>query len=180
MHCPNHLLKNTKACKGIPKTVWSQSWGCFLSVLASISLMQIMEVSWSHQHRLTKRFISSGKCNYQWANRITHHLCCQWIISQVYVGKWIIFCQLSDLSVLSHRLFFWKNALCNVKGQHHIMYENAIACKHTPTLMLFFPPDCLAISRWFHHLNIGLIIAPTELFFKKCCFCTNSSAVKTF
>ena len=30
--------------------------------------------------------------------------------------------------------------------------------KHTPTLMLFSPPDCLAISRWFHHLNIGLII----------------------
>ena len=46
------------------------------------------------------------------------------------------------------------------------MYENAIAYKHTPTLLLF-PPDCLAISRWFHHFNIGLIIAPTELFLKK-------------
>ena len=58
--------------KGIPKTVWSQSWGCFLSVLASISLMQIMSVS--HQHRLRKRFSRSGKCNYQRANRTTHHL----------------------------------------------------------------------------------------------------------
>ena len=47
----------------------------FLSVLASISLMQIMRVS--HQHRLRKRFSSSGKCNYQRANRTTHYLCCQ-------------------------------------------------------------------------------------------------------
>ena len=46
--------------KGIPKTVWSQSWGCFLSVLASMVV--------SHQHRLRKRLISSGKCNYQRAN----------------------------------------------------------------------------------------------------------------
>ena len=33
-------------------------------------------------------------------------------------------------------LFFSKNALCNVKGEHHIMYENAIVYKHTPTLLL--------------------------------------------
>ena len=53
------------------------------------------------------------------------------------------------------------------------MYENAIAYKHTPTLLLFFfffPSDCLAIARWFHHLNIGLIIAPTELFLKNVAF----------
>ena len=75
----HHALSKSSAeenkSKGIPKTVWSQSWGCFLSVLASISLMQIMRVS--HQHRLRKRFSSSGKCNYQRANRTTHHLCCQ-------------------------------------------------------------------------------------------------------
>ena len=85
----HHALSKSSAeenkSKGIPKTVWSQSWGCFLSVLASISLMQIMRVS--HQHRLRKRFSSSGKCNYQRANRTTHHLCCQEIISQLYVAK---------------------------------------------------------------------------------------------
>ena len=49
------------------------------------------------------------------------------------------------------------------------MYENAIAYKHTPTLLIP-PADCLTISRWFHHLNIGLIIAPTELFKKNVAF----------
>ena len=46
------------------------------------------------------------------------------------------------------------------------MYENAIAYKHTPTLLI----PCLTIFHWFHHLNIGLIIAPTELFLKNVAF----------
>ena len=54
------------------------------------------------------------------------------------------------------------------------MYENTIAYKHTTTLML--PP----LTVWQFLDGLGLIIAPTELFLKKCCFCTNSSAVKTF
>ena len=138
--------------------------------------MQIMVVS--HQHRLRKRFSSSGKCNYQRANRTTHHLCCQFVCSEINH-----FCQcklvISGSAISPSINILWKNVLCNVKGEHHIIYENAITYKHTPTLLLF-PPNCLAISRWFHHLNIGLIIAPTELILKKCCFCTNSKCCEDF
>ena len=44
------------------------------------------------------------------------------------------------------------------------MYENAIAYKHTTTLML--PP----MTVWQFLDGIGLIIASTELFFKKIAF----------
>ena len=44
MQCPNHLPKNAKK-QGVPKTVKSVMLEYFLSVLASISLMQRMALS---------------------------------------------------------------------------------------------------------------------------------------
>ena len=46
------------------------------------------------------------------------------------------------------------------------MYENAIAYKHTTTLMLTPPP----LTVWQFLDGIGLIIAPPELFLKNVAF----------
>ena len=119
--------------KGIPKTVWSQSWGCFLSVLASMVL--------SHQHGLRNDSLALENVTINGPTvQPTIYVANKLFLKCTQRNKsFFANASLSYLAVLSHRLFFWKNALCNVKGVHHIMYENAIAYKHTPTLLLFSP-----------------------------------------
>ena len=79
-----------------------------------------------------------GKSNFQ--RNVHLHLIC------LFFGMYEqIFAMLVSLHLCTH-------ALCNEKGERHIIYENAI--DYTPTLLSYFFPGCLTISRLFDHSNV--------------------------
>jgi len=76
-------------------------------------------------------------------------------------------------------LFLCTHALCNVKGERHIIYENAIDYTHTNIVVLFF--SWLSIN--FLHVLLLVYVwnlcSYVMISKQKCCFHLNSCTVKS-
>ena len=119
----------------------------------------------SHQHRLRKRFSSSGKCNYQRANRTTHHLSMLPINYFSIVRREINHFLPIRAWQCYLTVYSFERMRCATSKESTRECMRTQLSTNTHQHCRFFPPDCLAISHWFkfHHLKTGLIVGNFSL-----------------